>query len=145
MRRLYFLWFTVVLAWVVPENLSGTEYKLENGNIINGEVASADEDGVVFKLDVGKPFTKPCKLITGFLQYLPGTINPDTGLHRIFHFIAENSYPLSASFLTNKVPGNSCLFIRLLLFKGDKIEFGMVAGKLRCRPPGPRSKHQKFR
>ena len=53
MRRLSFLWFAVVLAWVVPENLFGTEYKLENGNIINGEVASADEDGVVFRLDVG--------------------------------------------------------------------------------------------
>ena len=53
MRGFHLLWLAVLLSCAVCLPVAGTEFKLENGNIINGEVASADEDGVVFKLDVG--------------------------------------------------------------------------------------------
>jgi len=41
------------LSWQFGGIASADEFKLANGNILRGELASADEDGLVVKLDVG--------------------------------------------------------------------------------------------
>ena len=53
MRRLHSLWLAVCLSWHLGGIASGDEFKLANENILRGELASADEDGLVVKLDVG--------------------------------------------------------------------------------------------
>src|SRR5438094_6378494 len=53
MRRLHSLWLAVCLSLGLGGIASGDEFKLANGNILRGELASADEDGLVVKLDVG--------------------------------------------------------------------------------------------
>jgi len=53
MRRFHSIWLAVCLSWLLYGNASADEFKLANGNILRGEVASADEDGLVVKLDVG--------------------------------------------------------------------------------------------
>ena len=53
MRRLHSLWLAVCLSWHLGGIASADEFKLANENILRGELASADEDGLVVKLDVG--------------------------------------------------------------------------------------------
>src|SRR5438093_7585711 len=55
MRRFRSIWLAVCvcLSWQVGGIASAYEFKLANGNILRGELASADEDGLVVKLDVG--------------------------------------------------------------------------------------------
>ena len=53
MRRFHSIWLAVCLSWLLGGNPSADEFKQANGNILRGEVASADEDGLVVKLDVG--------------------------------------------------------------------------------------------
>ena len=53
MRRFHSIWLVVCLSWLLGGNASADEFKLANGNILRGELASADEDGLVVKLDVG--------------------------------------------------------------------------------------------
>ena len=53
MRRFHSIWLVVCLSWHLGGNASADEFKLANGNILRGELASADEDGLVVKLDVG--------------------------------------------------------------------------------------------
>lgn len=53
MRRLYTTALAALLCCPFWEPVQADEFKLANGNIIRGEFASADEDGLVVKLDVG--------------------------------------------------------------------------------------------
>ena len=53
MRRFHSIWLAVCLSWQFGGIASADEFKLANGNILRGELASADEDGLVVKLDVG--------------------------------------------------------------------------------------------
>src|SRR5262245_11316892 len=53
MRRFHSIWLAVCLSWQLAGVVSAEEFKLTNGNILRGELASADEDGLVVKLDVG--------------------------------------------------------------------------------------------
>ncbi|HKS36498.1 MAG TPA: hypothetical protein VJW76_04870 [Verrucomicrobiae bacterium] len=53
MRRFQSLWCTVLAAWLSIGALWAGEFKLANGSVIRGELASADDDGIVVKLDVG--------------------------------------------------------------------------------------------
>src|SRR5436190_23794994 len=53
MRRFHSIWLAVCLSWLLYGNASADEFKLANGNILRGQIASADEDGLVVKLDVG--------------------------------------------------------------------------------------------
>ena len=43
----------VSLGWLLAGVARAGEFKLANGNVLRGELASADEDGLVVKLDVG--------------------------------------------------------------------------------------------
>ncbi len=51
MRRFHSTWLVLCLIWHF--GVFAEEFKLANGNILRGELASADEDGLVVKLDVG--------------------------------------------------------------------------------------------
>src|SRR2546427_1606280 len=53
MRRFRSIWLAVCLSWHFGGIACADEFKLANGNILRGELASADEDGLVVKLDVG--------------------------------------------------------------------------------------------
>src|ERR1051326_5108588 len=54
MRSVYYcVWLVVCLGWQLGGIVTADEFKLANGNILRGELASADEDGLVVKLDVG--------------------------------------------------------------------------------------------
>jgi len=53
MRRLHLLSVIALLTWLPLLTGRAGEYKLANGNVLRGEVASTDEDGLVVKLDVG--------------------------------------------------------------------------------------------
>jgi len=53
MRRFHSVWLAVCLSWHLGVIASADEFKQANGNILRGELASADEDGLVVKLDVG--------------------------------------------------------------------------------------------
>src|SRR5436190_20165849 len=53
MRRFHSIWLAVCLSWLLYGNASADAVQLANGNILRGEVASDDEDGLVVKLDVG--------------------------------------------------------------------------------------------
>src|ERR1051325_5150394 len=41
------------IGWLLIAGARADEFKLANGNVLKGELASADEDGLVVKLDVG--------------------------------------------------------------------------------------------
>src|ERR1051325_12115757 len=41
------------IGWLLIAGVRADEFKLANGNVLKGEGASADEDGLVVKLDVG--------------------------------------------------------------------------------------------
>src|SRR5438046_280490 len=53
MRRFHSIWLGLCLSWLIGAIASADEFKLANGNVLRGELASADEDGLVVKLDVG--------------------------------------------------------------------------------------------
>ncbi len=53
MRRFHSIWLGLCLSWLLGAIASADEFKQANGNILRGELASADEDGLVVKLDVG--------------------------------------------------------------------------------------------
>jgi len=53
MRRFHSICLAVCLSWHLGGIACADEFKLANGNILRGELASADEDGLVVKLDVG--------------------------------------------------------------------------------------------
>jgi hypothetical protein len=53
MHRFHSIWLAACLSLCFCRFASADEFKLANGNILRGELASADEDGLVVKLDVG--------------------------------------------------------------------------------------------
>src|SRR6266571_5393006 len=53
MRGFRSIWLALCLGWHLGGTASAEEFKLANGNILRGELASADEDGLVVKLEVG--------------------------------------------------------------------------------------------
>src|SRR6059036_2699336 len=53
MRRFHSICLAVCLSWHLRGIACADEFKQANGNILRGELASADEDGLVVKLDVG--------------------------------------------------------------------------------------------
>src|SRR3989441_3759318 len=53
MRGFHSIWLAVCLSGHIGGLASAEEFKLANGNILRGELASADEDGLVVKLEVG--------------------------------------------------------------------------------------------
>src|SRR5262245_31298988 len=53
MRRFCLLCWIVALYGVLSPRLLAGEYHLTNGDIIKGEPASINEDGILFKLDIG--------------------------------------------------------------------------------------------
>src|SRR5881296_2676418 len=53
MRRFHSIGLVALLGGLIAGIASADEFKLANGNILRGELASADEDGLVVKLDVG--------------------------------------------------------------------------------------------
>ena len=53
MRRFYLLVLLALSGWMFAGAAGADEFKLANGNVLRGELASADEDGLVVKLDVG--------------------------------------------------------------------------------------------
>jgi hypothetical protein len=53
MRRFQSLGCIVLAVWLGIGALWAGEFKLANGSVIRGELASADDDGLVVKLDVG--------------------------------------------------------------------------------------------
>src|SRR5437879_13148523 len=53
MRRFHSIWLGLCLSWLIGAIASADEFKQANGNVLRGELASADEDGLVVKLDVG--------------------------------------------------------------------------------------------
>jgi hypothetical protein len=53
MRRFYAMGLLGLCGWLVAAGVRADEFKLANGNVLKGELASADEDGLVVKLDVG--------------------------------------------------------------------------------------------
>jgi hypothetical protein len=53
MRAMRLFWFSVIVGGLMAVGAWGGEYRLANGNTLRGEIASADEDGLVVKLDVG--------------------------------------------------------------------------------------------
>ena len=53
MRRLLTVGMGIVSLWVFATAGHPDEFRLANGNTLRGELASADEDGLVVKLDVG--------------------------------------------------------------------------------------------
>jgi hypothetical protein len=53
MHRFHSIWLATWLGLCFCRFASADEFKLANGNILRGELASADEDGLVVKLDVG--------------------------------------------------------------------------------------------
>src|SRR5213593_3586797 len=53
MRRFHSIWMFALLGWLLAAVVRADEFKLANGNVLRGQFASADEDGLVVKLDVG--------------------------------------------------------------------------------------------
>jgi len=53
MRGVHSLWASVLLVGFAVGLIRADEFRLANGNVLRGELASADEDGLVVKLDVG--------------------------------------------------------------------------------------------
>jgi hypothetical protein len=53
MARLHRLSVIALVAWFAIVAAPAADFKLANGNTIRGDVASADEDGLVVKLDIG--------------------------------------------------------------------------------------------
>ena len=53
MHRFHSIGWLVLLGWLLAGPARAGEFKLANGNVLKGEVASTDEDGLVVKLDVG--------------------------------------------------------------------------------------------
>src|SRR5437667_11736950 len=53
MRRCHTVWMIAWLGWRLAAVAGAEEFKLANGNLLRGELASADEDGLVVKLEVG--------------------------------------------------------------------------------------------
>jgi len=53
MRSFHSIGLAVCLSWQLGGTALADDFKLANGNVLRGEVASADEDGLVVKLDVG--------------------------------------------------------------------------------------------
>jgi len=53
MRRFHSIWLAVCLSGHLGGIAFADEFKLANGNILRGELASTDEEGLVVKLDVG--------------------------------------------------------------------------------------------
>src|SRR6266480_4843793 len=53
MRRVHSVSLIALLGWLVAGIAWADQFKLANGNVLRGELASADEDGLVVKLDVG--------------------------------------------------------------------------------------------
>src|SRR6266540_3168680 len=53
MRRFHSICLAACLIWHLGGIAFAGEFKQANGNILRGELASADEDGLVVKLDVG--------------------------------------------------------------------------------------------
>src|SRR5437879_12220084 len=53
MRRFHSVWLMVSLGWLLAGVAWAGEFKLANGNVLRGELASADEAGLAVKLDVG--------------------------------------------------------------------------------------------
>src|SRR5438034_9051739 len=53
MRRCHTVWMIAWLGWRLAAVAGADEFKRANGNCLRGELASADEDGLVVKLDVG--------------------------------------------------------------------------------------------
>jgi len=53
MRRFHSIGLVALLGGLIAGIAWADEFKLANGNVLRGELASADEDGLVVKLDVG--------------------------------------------------------------------------------------------
>jgi hypothetical protein len=53
MRSFQILALVALSGWQLAGSVRAEAYKLANGNVLRGEFASADEDGLVVKLDVG--------------------------------------------------------------------------------------------
>jgi len=53
MHRFHSIWLIALLGGLLAPLTRAGEFKLTNGNLLRGEVASADEDGLVVKLDLG--------------------------------------------------------------------------------------------
>ncbi|PYK97642.1 MAG: hypothetical protein DME19_15575 [Verrucomicrobia bacterium] len=53
MRRFHSIGLVALLGGLITGIAWADEFKLANGNVLRGELASADEDGLVVKLDVG--------------------------------------------------------------------------------------------
>lgn len=54
MRSFYLLLLAVfAIGWPGPVPLQGAEFKLSNGDILRGEAASYDDDGLVVRLEIG--------------------------------------------------------------------------------------------
>jgi len=53
MRKFHSIWLIAFLSGLLAGVGRAAEFKLANGNVLRGEVASADEDGLVVKLEVG--------------------------------------------------------------------------------------------
>lgn len=53
MHRFLTSWWIVALGGLLACQVRAAEFKMANGNVLKGEVASTDEDGLVVKLDVG--------------------------------------------------------------------------------------------
>jgi hypothetical protein len=53
MRSFHSIGLAVCLSWQLGGIALADDFKLANGNVLRGELASADEDGLVVKLDVG--------------------------------------------------------------------------------------------
>ena len=53
MRRFLVIGWPALVLWLLAAGARADEFKLANGNVLKGELASADEDGLVVKLDVG--------------------------------------------------------------------------------------------
>src|SRR5205807_3191759 len=53
MRRFHLICLMLLLGWLSFRVGWADEFKLANGNVLRGELASVDEDGLVVKLEVG--------------------------------------------------------------------------------------------
>src|SRR5256885_17084165 len=53
MRRFHSICLMLLLGWLPVRVGWADEFKLANGNVLRGELASVDEDGLVVKLEVG--------------------------------------------------------------------------------------------
>src|SRR5438105_13744455 len=53
MRRFHLICLMLLLGWLSFRVVWADEFKLANGNVLRGELASVDEAGLVVKLEVG--------------------------------------------------------------------------------------------